>query len=198
MRATRGFLTQCDRGQGLARGADEDCASENVQRPRVQPLHSDPVKIPDKRSRIRARVAEPSACVFLVGEREHRLYPLKPDQIDYVRSSGNYVQYYAGGSEYIARESITRLDGALRPHGFIRIERSILLNLRAIAYAEPSGRGVFAFTLTSRECLYSTPTYRESILEVLPFRRRMTPVRGRRASRGGTSADPLPQHAILQ
>jgi DNA-binding LytR/AlgR family response regulator len=153
---------------------------------------------PDVRARIRTRNGDPSVCLFLVGEREHRLYPLYPEQIDYVRSSGNYVQYSASGSQYIARESIAHLGDALRPYGFIRIERSILLNLRAIAYAEPSGRGVFAFTLTSRECLYSTSTYREAILEVLPFRRRMTPTRGVRALRGGTSDDPLPRHAILQ
>jgi DNA-binding LytR/AlgR family response regulator len=125
--------------------------------------------------RIRAATAQRRACFFLVGEREHRLYPLYPEQIDYVRSSGNYVQYLTGGGEYIARESITHLEGVLRRLGFIRIERSILLNLRAIAYAEPGGRGVFAFTLTSRECLC-----------------------GRRTPRSGTSADPLPQHAILQ
>jgi len=48
--------------------------------------------------------------LLLVGEREHRLYPLDPYQIDYVESAGNYVTYHLSGVEYIARESLKRLE----------------------------------------------------------------------------------------
>jgi len=108
----------------------------------------------------------------LVGEREHRLYPLDPFRIDYVESAGNYVTYHLGAVEYIARESIKHLDAVLSPAGFVRIERSILLNVRAIAYAQPIGHGTFAFTLTSGARLHSGPSYRDTILAALPLRRR--------------------------
>jgi two-component system, LytTR family, response regulator len=108
----------------------------------------------------------------LVGEREHRLYPLDPCQIDYVESAGNYVTYHVGTVEYIARESIKHLDVVLSPAGFVRIERSLLLNVRAIAYAQPIGHGTFAFTLTSGLRLHSGHSYRDTILAALPLRRR--------------------------
>ncbi len=60
----------------------------------------------------------------------------------------------------------------LRPAGFVRIERSVLLNVRAIAYAQPNGRGTFAFTLVSGARLDSGHTYRDTILATLPLRRR--------------------------
>jgi len=108
---------------------------------------------------------------FLVGEREHRLYPLETFEIDYVEAAGNYVTYHRAGVGYIARESIKRLELALAPAGFVRIERSLLLNIRAIAYAQPAGRGSFVFTLTSGASLHSGQAYREMILAALPLRR---------------------------
>lgn len=108
----------------------------------------------------------------LVGEREHRLYPLDPYRIDYVESAGNYVTYHLGTVEYIARESIKHLDSVLAPAGFVRIERSLLLNVRAIAYAQPIGHGSFAFTLVSGARLHSGHSYRDTILAALPLRRR--------------------------
>jgi two-component system LytT family response regulator len=110
--------------------------------------------------------------LLLIGEREHRLYPLDPLEIDYVESAGNYVTYHLGGVSYIARESIKRLDDILAPAGFVRIERSLLLNVRAIAYAQPVGHGAFVFTLVSGARLRSGHVYRETIFAALPLRRR--------------------------
>lgn len=115
--------------------------------------------------------------LFLIGERDHRLYPLDPDQIDFIESAGNYVKYHLAQLSYIARESIKRLDLMLGPAGFMRIERSLLLNIRAIAYAQPIGHGTFAFTLTSGARLHSGYAYRDTILSALPLRRRV-PRRG--------------------
>jgi len=112
---------------------------------------------------------------LLVGEREHRLYPLDPSEIDYVQAAGNYVTYHLAGVEYIARESIKHLDAVLAPAGFVRIERSLLLNVRAIAYAQPLGHGSFAFTLVSGARLHSGHAYRDTILAALPLRRRAPP-----------------------
>ena len=135
---------------------------------------------PDDARRLPAMSAAPGESdmgrpFLLVGEREHRLYPLDPYQIDYVESAGNYVTYHLAGVEYIARESIKRLDAVLAPAGFVRIERSLLLNVRAIAYAQPIGHGSFAFTLVSGACLHSGHVYRDTILAALPLRRRAPP-----------------------
>jgi two-component system, LytTR family, response regulator len=110
--------------------------------------------------------------LFLIGERERRLYPLEPEHIDYVESVGNYVAYRVANTQYTARESIKRLATLLRPAGFVRIERSLLLNVRAIAYAQPNGRGTYAFTLVSGARLDSGHAYRDTILATLPLRRR--------------------------
>jgi two-component system, LytTR family, response regulator len=110
--------------------------------------------------------------LILIGEREHRLYPLDPHKIDYIESAGNYVSYHVAGTQYIARESIKRLHAMLYWLGFVRIERSLLLNIRAISYSQPCGRSTFEFTLVSGKQLHSGSAYRDTILRVLPLRRR--------------------------
>jgi two-component system LytT family response regulator len=127
------------------------------------------------RKRLHAeRLSRPEARgMLLVGERTGKLYPLEPFDIDYIEAAGgNYVLFHVDAGEYIARDSIKRLTAVLEPFGFVRIEKSLLLNIRAVAYAECAGLGLFEFTLVSGAQLRCGPTYRESILDVLPLRRR--------------------------
>jgi two-component system LytT family response regulator len=106
---------------------------------------------------------------FLVGERQHRLYPLEVEKIDYIEAHGNYVTIRSGSCDYIRRDSIKRLAADLADRGFVRIERSLLLNVLAIVYAQVANHGTFAFTLASGACIQSSTSYREAILDVLPL-----------------------------
>ena len=160
----------------LVKPVNEEAFSASMLRARA---HSAPRLAHVRRPHPAATAAAPRSAeagagrpLLLVGEREHRLYPLDPSTIDYVQSAGNYVTYHQSGVEYIARESIKRLDVVLAPAGFVRIERSLLLNVRAIAYAQTVGRGSFVFTLASGARLHSSHAYRDAILAALPLRRR--------------------------
>jgi two-component system LytT family response regulator len=106
---------------------------------------------------------------FLVGERQRRLYPLDPKSIDYIEADGNYVTLRTGKVEYLSRDSIKRLSRQLAELGFIRIERSLLVNAAAVLYAEMAGHGTFALTLSSGVCLHSSAAYRDSILRIIPL-----------------------------
>jgi two-component system, LytTR family, response regulator len=121
-----------------------------------------------------SKSSEPSRTVqasprFLVGERQRRLYPLDPKSIDYIEADGNYVTLRAGKVEYLSRDSIKRLSMQLAELGFIRIERSLLVNAAAVLYAEAAGHGTFALTLSSGVCLHSSAAYRDSILRIIPL-----------------------------
>ena len=106
---------------------------------------------------------------LLVGERLRRLYPLNIERVDYIEADGNYVTIRVGNDEYLSRNSIKRLAAELAEFDFVRIDRSILLNMRAVYFAEPIGHGMLAFTLSSGACLHSSKRYREEIMRVLPW-----------------------------
>jgi DNA-binding LytR/AlgR family response regulator len=106
---------------------------------------------------------------LLVGERQRRLYPLDVEKVDYIEADRNYVTIRVGETEYISRDSLKRLSTDLSDFGYVRIDRAILLNIRAVHFAEPAGHGTLAFTLFSGVCLRSKKTYRGEILRILPW-----------------------------
>jgi len=157
--------------------------AESLHRAR-QHCRANPVSLREPASRPEVPVTEApreassSAPQLLVGERERRFYVLKPEKIDYIESHGNYVKFHTGNTEYICRDSVKRLAPALAHSGFLRIERSLVINTHAIHYVQRMGRGTYAFTLVSGACLHSGAAYREDILRVLP----LAQVPGARAS----------------
>lgn len=112
----------------------------------------------------RASARAERAGRLLVGKRERRLYLLDPDKVDYIEAHGDHVRIWAGPEAYIRRDRVKELAVRLAPAGFVRVERSRLVNVRAIAYIERLGGGMYSFTLTNGTCFKSTPTYRTEIL----------------------------------
>lgn len=104
-----------------------------------------------------------------MGEREHRFYVLSPEAIDYIEAHGNYVKFHVGNLEYIRRDTLKHLWVALADIGFMRIHRSLILNVRAVSYAQPVGRREYTFTLRSGVCLRSAAVYRPDIFRLLPL-----------------------------
>jgi DNA-binding LytR/AlgR family response regulator len=117
-----------------------------------------------------------SACAptrppLIVGKRKHRLYPLSAETVEYIESDRNYVTIHAASATFRSRDSVKRLSAELSESGFVRVQRSLLINIRAVAFVEAVGRGRFKFTLSSGPNLHSSSSYRDSILRVLPMRR---------------------------
>lgn len=108
-----------------------------------------------------------SGAQTLVGENGRRLYVLETPNIDYVEADGNYVLMHVGKDRYISRNTIQRLESLLGPLGFVRIERSVLVNLRQVAYVERIGHGEFAFTMRTGARLISTRSHRRTIVQEL-------------------------------
>jgi len=99
------------------------------------------------------------------------MYVLAPGELDYMESRGNYVEFHAGDLVFMSRDSIKRLSRVLADSGYIRIQRTLLLNIESIVFAQRAGHGRFAFTLSSGACLCSGAKYREEILRALPLTR---------------------------
>jgi DNA-binding LytR/AlgR family response regulator len=101
----------------------------------------------------------------ITGEKAQRLYSIDPEAIDYVESKANNVALHVDDEKYVTRNSLKHLAGVLAPLGFVRIEHSVLLNLRRVAFAQQLDRGAFVFTLRSGQRLVSNRRYRKAILE---------------------------------
>src|SRR6185369_1111793 len=66
-----------------------------------------------------------------------RILFLKPEEIDRVEAAGNYVILHSGKEQHIIRETISAMDARLAPAGFMRISRSVIVNLACIREIQP-------------------------------------------------------------
>jgi hypothetical protein len=62
-----------------------------------------------------------------------REFLVRIDEIDWIESSGNYVNLHVGSRVYPLRETMTRIDERLIPLGFQRVHRSAVVNLERIS-----------------------------------------------------------------
>lgn len=101
--------------------------------------------------RLKALVSQLHAPVagggrILVRSAERILF-LKPEEIARVEAAGNYVVLHSGKEQHVLRETISAMEARLAPAGFMRISRSVIVNLACIREIQPAGSGRYALRL---------------------------------------------------
>lgn len=151
--------------------ADDRYVAETLSSPAAdyltRPISADRLALALRRAfapataRTRAPLTAPlGQCDRLVGERGGRMYFLPPINVDYIEADSQYVRIHVGSERYLIRDSLTRMTSLLEGTGFVRISRSILLNLQRVSFAEREGRAVLAFVLESGARIVSSNGFR--------------------------------------
>ena len=83
--------------------------------------------------------------------------------IDWIESDGNYVRLITGAQQWLVRETLTHVESVLEPSRFLRIHRSLIVQLARITQVESMPSGEFVLTLVSGRRLTSGRTYRAAI-----------------------------------
>jgi len=90
-----------------------------------------------------------------------RILFLKPDEIDHAEAAGNYVVLHTGTERHIVRETTAAMEARLACAGFMRISRSIIVNLARIREVQPLGPGQFCVLLKNGARFDMTCSLRE-------------------------------------
>lgn len=91
------------------------------------------------------------------------------DDIVSVEANGNYVLLQQKTATYLLRESIATIAKMLKPHGFIRIHRSALVNARFVESIQPGiGSEYVVCTKTGKE-YHVTRTFRDNLRDLAEF-----------------------------
>lgn len=96
-----------------------------------------------------------------------RIVLVKVRDISWARSADNYCELHAGAAVYLVRLSMTTLEEHLAAAQFIRISRSLLVNLEAIKEVRVKSHGDLNLTLKDGQELTASRNYREPLLEKL-------------------------------
>jgi two-component system LytT family response regulator len=103
----------------------------------------------------------------LVVKSEGRVVFLKMDEIDWIEAAANYVRLQAGSQSYLMREGISHIATRLDPSQFLRIHRSIIVNVNRIKELQPCNRGEYMVILTNGKELSCSRGYRARLQQLI-------------------------------
>jgi two-component system, LytTR family, response regulator len=103
----------------------------------------------------------------LVIRSEGKIVFLRNSEIDWIEAAANYVRIHAGSRIFSVRERITDFEKSLAPDTFVRIHRSIIVNLDAVSEIQSCGGGEYVIVLRSQKELPLGRTYRSSLDNLL-------------------------------
>jgi two-component system, LytTR family, response regulator len=99
----------------------------------------------------------------LVIKAKGRVIFLNLDEIDWVEAAANYVRLNVGKESYLFRETISRTVERLNPNHFIRIHRSMIVNVRKIKELIPVNSGEYIVVLKTGKELSCSRGYRAGL-----------------------------------
>ena len=87
-------------------------------------------------------------------------------EIEAVQAEGNYVSLQHGSNSYLLRESLSSMEKKLKPYGFVRIHRSVAVNMLAVEEIQTLSTGEHKLRLKSGKEYLVTRTYRDNLSEL--------------------------------
>jgi two-component system LytT family response regulator len=125
-------------------------------------------RILDLLSQVRSeKQAVPEFDARLVIKTKGRIVFLNVDEIDWVEAAANYVRLNVGKESYLFRETISGTSERLNPSQFIRIHRSMIVNVRKIKELIPVNSGEYVVVLKSGKELSCSRGYRANVQHLI-------------------------------
>lgn len=88
---------------------------------------------------------------------------INPADVVAVLAEGNYVVLQQESSSHLLRESISAVAEKLEPFGFIRIHRSVLVNISFVEEIKPYSTGEYGLVVKGGKEYTVTRTYKQNL-----------------------------------
>jgi DNA-binding LytR/AlgR family response regulator len=83
-----------------------------------------------------------------------------------VQAEGNYVSLRLQPSPYLLHESLSSMAEKLKPYGFIRIHRSVVVNISAVEEIQPLPTGEYRLRVKGGKEYLVTRTYKDNLRDL--------------------------------
>lgn len=83
-----------------------------------------------------------------------------------VQAEGNYVSLRHRPNPYLLRESLSSMAEKLKPYGFIRIHRSVVVNISAVEEIQPLPTGEYRLCVKGGQQYVVTRTYKDNLRDL--------------------------------
>jgi two-component system, LytTR family, response regulator len=98
-----------------------------------------------------------------------RIVFIDPHDVIAVQAEGNYVLLQQEKGSYLLRESISTIAEKLKPYGFVRIHRSVLVNAAFVQEIRPCSTGEYDLRLKNGKQYTVTRTYKKNLRSLAEF-----------------------------
>jgi two-component system LytT family response regulator len=88
-------------------------------------------------------------------------------EVDWIEAAANYVKLNVGRESYLLREGISRVSERLDPDRFVRIHRSVIVNVRKIKELQPCDSGEYIAVLRNGKELSCSRGYRAELQRLI-------------------------------
>jgi len=83
-----------------------------------------------------------------------------------VQAEGNYVSLRHRATAYLLRESLSSMAEKLKPYGFIRIHRSVVVNISAVEEMQSLPTGVYRLRVKGGKDYFVTHSYKDNLRDL--------------------------------
>jgi two-component system LytT family response regulator len=99
-----------------------------------------------------------------------RILFINPGDVVAIQAEGNYVLLQRESDSYLLRESISMVAEKLKPYGFIRIQRSALVNTSFVVEIKPYSTGKYGLRVKGGKEYAVTSGFRKNLKPLTEFR----------------------------
>jgi two-component system LytT family response regulator len=96
-----------------------------------------------------------------------RVFLQNVDEIDWIEADNDYMRLHVKGKSHLLRETMSALAAKLDPQKFIRVHRSVIVNIEQVKDFQPLFKNEYIITLKNGKKLKSTRTYSSAVQEIL-------------------------------
>ena len=143
------FLEAMERARSRIRDAGLDVLSEQL------------------RALLASRETEKKYLERVAIKANSRILFLEVEKIDRIEAADNYVQVHAGRESYLLHTTMRNLETKLDPNTFLRIHRSLIVNLKRIKELHPMFHGEYRVIMKDGTELVSGRSYYDKLQKLV-------------------------------
>ncbi|MEW6212510.1 MAG: LytTR family DNA-binding domain-containing protein, partial [Acidobacteriota bacterium] len=96
-----------------------------------------------------------------------RVVLLSVDEIDWIEAADNYARIHAGKESHLLHATMNSLESKLDPAKFLRVHRSVIVNIKSIRELHPLFHGEYRLALKSGDEITTGRSYRNRLQQIL-------------------------------
>ncbi len=109
----------------------------------------------------------PRYLTLLAIKSKERVSLLRMEDVDWLETAGNYIRLHSGRCSHLHREALVSFEPRLDPRRFVRIHRSMMVNIDRVAHLEPTFRGQYVVILRDGTRLVMSAPYRSRLQTIV-------------------------------